>query len=115
MLLDTASPLVREGRIALPYLGEVSERPRLDRLIQRMASRIASECSAAGLRPRSIERAESDGMAFPSIRELGRAAAVALVIDDAAPAELVRPRSGYLVPFGARSRSSSRSGRRSGR
>ncbi len=111
MLLEAAAPLVRGGKLTVTILGDGPQRPELEEFIRREGVgggvRLAGWVEHTEVQNHLIQ---ADLFVFPSIREFGgavvlEAMAVGLapvVVDYGGPAELVTPRTGYLVPLGSR-------------
>jgi glycosyltransferase involved in cell wall biosynthesis len=111
MLLEAAAPLLRSGDMTLDIIGDGPQMPHLRRMVE--TEQIGAAVRLIGwVDHNKLQEylAESDVLAFPSIREFGgavvlEAMAVGLtpiVVDYGGPAELVTDRTGYLVPIGPR-------------
>jgi glycosyltransferase involved in cell wall biosynthesis len=111
MLLEAAAPLLRSGDMTLDVIGDGPQMPRLRQMIE--TEQIGGAVRLIGwVDHTKLQQylADSDVLAFPSIREFGgavvlEAMAVGLtpiVVDYGGPAELVTDRTGYLVPIGPR-------------
>ncbi len=111
MALEAAAPLVRDRKLTLTIVGDGPERPALRERVRALGLEGLVEM------PGWIDAAEvhryfarADLFVFPSIREFGGGVAleamamgaVPMVVDYAGPAELVTPRSGFLIPLGSR-------------
>jgi glycosyltransferase involved in cell wall biosynthesis len=111
MLLEAATPLVREGMISIDVIGDGPERDRLERIVSE--AHIREGVTFHGWVPHTevasrLSRAHL--LAFPSIREFGGGVVleamamgvVPMVVDYGGPAELVTDQTGFRVPLGAR-------------
>jgi glycosyltransferase involved in cell wall biosynthesis len=110
-LLRAAAPLIKQGKVALDFIGDGMEMPSLRVFVEREG--LASGVTFAGwvkhqeLQSRLVR---SDVFAFPSIREFGGAVVleamavglVPVVMDYGGPGELVSPTTGIALPMGSR-------------
>lgn len=111
MLLEAASPLLRDGRMRLDMVGDGPMLPGLK--AQAEALGVAAAVTFHGwMEHGSVQDvlAGSDLMAFPSIREFGGGVVLeamalgvpSLIVDYAGPAELLTPGTGWKTPLGDR-------------
>jgi glycosyltransferase involved in cell wall biosynthesis len=111
MALEAAAGLIRDGKLALTIVGDGPERPALEARLRWLG--LEGRVAMPGwVDPREVHRhfARADLFLFPSIREFGGGVAleamamgaVPIVVDYAGPAELVTPRTGFLIPLGPR-------------
>lgn len=111
MLLDAATPLLRDGRMTLEMIGDG---PLLDTLKDRVAGEgTGAGVTFHGLLPHTDVQsvmARTHILTFPSIREFGGGVVleamalgvVPVIVDYAGPGELVTAETGYRIPIGAR-------------
>jgi glycosyltransferase involved in cell wall biosynthesis len=111
MLLEAAAPLIREGCLRLDIIGDGPQRSVLREIVRR-------EDIDAGVTLHGwVEHtqiadylADSDFLAFPSVREFGGGVVVEamalglvpIVVDYGGPGELVTEGTGFLIPLGDR-------------
>jgi len=111
MLLEAATPLVRDGKLTVEIIGDGPQRPLLQEIVAR--ENIQAGVNLAGwVEHRMIQERllQADIFVFPSVREFGGAAAleamaigvVPIVMNYGGPAELVTPKTGFLLPMGSR-------------
>src|SRR5581483_554414 len=103
--------LVRVGALTLDIIGDGPLMPELKGMVER--ENLAGGVNLAGWVKHSelgSWLANADVFAFPSVREFGGAVAleamatgvVPIVVAYGGPAELVTPKTGYLIPIGPR-------------
>lgn len=111
MLLEAASPLVREGKVVLDIIGDGPEMPRLKEFVARENLGAGVKLEGWVEHARVHERlGQSDVFAFPSIREFGGAVVieamalglVPIVVNYGGPGESVSPATGFAIPLGTR-------------
>ncbi len=111
MLIEAVAPLARAGAVTLDIIGDGPMMPELKELVAKLGVGEAVQLRGWVEHSRVQEwLAKSDAFAFPSVREFGGAVAleamavgcVPIVLDYGGPAELVTPRTGFLVPMGNR-------------
>ena len=111
MLIEAAAPLAREGALELDLIGDGPMMGELKELVARLGA--GQNIRLRGwVRHDQVQQwlCQSDVFAFPSVREFGGAVALEamavgvppIVLDYGGPAELVTPRTGFLVPMGDR-------------
>ncbi|WP_127559286.1 glycosyltransferase family 4 protein [Nioella ostreopsis] len=111
MLLEAASPLLRDGRMQLDLIGDGPMLPGLR--AQAEALGVSDAVTFHGWMEHGAVQdvlAGSDLMAFPSIREFGGGVVLeamalgvpSLIVDYAGPAELLITGTGWKVPLGDR-------------
>lgn len=111
MLLEAASPLLRDGRLRLDMVGDGPMLPGLK--AQAEALGVSDAVTFHGWMEHGAVQdvlAGSDLMAFPSIREFGGGVVLeamalgvpSLIVDYAGPAELLTEGTGWKVPLGGR-------------
>lgn len=111
MLLEAASPFIREGKVAVEIIGDGPEMPALRALVER--ERLGDGVSLPGwVEHTSVQErlARADVFGFPSIREFGGAVVleamavglVPVVVAYGGPGELVTRETGVRVPIGSR-------------
>lgn len=111
MLLEAASPLLRDGRMVLDMVGDGPLLPGLK--AQAEALGVSDAVTFHGWMEHGAVQdvlAGSDLMAFPSIREFGGGVVLeamalgvpSLIVDYAGPAELLTEGTGWKVPLGDR-------------
>ncbi len=111
ILIDAATPLLREGKMTLEIIGDGPQMPELKALVARQ--NLGTTVQFPGwVAHDQVRRHLADGkiFAFPSIREFGggvvlEAMALGLapvVIDYGGPAELIPEGCGVIVPMGNR-------------
>jgi alpha-maltose-1-phosphate synthase len=112
ILIEAAAPLVRAGAMGIDVIGDGPELPALRSQAER--ERLGTGVTFPGwVDHRALQErlARSHVFAFPSVREFGGAVVleamatglVPIVADYGGPAELVSPRTGFVVPMGPRS------------
>jgi glycosyltransferase involved in cell wall biosynthesis len=111
MLLEAAAPLLKSGALTVQIIGDGPQMPVLKEIVQR--ERVESAVQLPGkVKHEELQKwlADSDVFAFPSVREFGGAVVleamavgvVPIVVAYGGPAELVTPKSGFLLPIGSR-------------
>ena len=112
MLLEAATPLLREGRMTLDVVGDGPQMHHLRETVSR--EQLNGAVTLAGWVPHEKVQdrlVDADILAFPSIREFGggvaleamAAGVVPVVADYGGLGELVSPQSGFLLAMGSRS------------
>jgi glycosyltransferase involved in cell wall biosynthesis len=112
MLLTAAADLIRSGALTVDIIGDGMQMPELRQLVER--ERLSQGVRLPGwVDHKQVQDwlAEADLFTFPSIRDFGGGVVleamavglVPLVVDYGGPAELVTPKTGFLVPMGTRS------------
>lgn len=111
MLLEAAAPLIAENKIRVDVIGDGPEMERLRKIVTEGAMEHGVRLDGWVEHTRLHERlCESDVFAFPSIREFGGGVLVEamamglvpIVLDYAGPAEIVTPKTGFIIPMGNR-------------
>lgn len=108
LLLDACEPFFREGRLHLTFVGDGPFRATLEAQVARMG--IGDHVRFTGNLPHDGVQdilAESEILAFPSIREFGGAVileamsvgVVPLVVDYGGPGEFVSDDTGFRIPI----------------
>ena len=111
MLLEAAMPLLKDGRMTLDIVGDGPQMPKLREIVTR--ENVTSSVNLAGwVRHEQVQDrlAESDVLAFPSIREFGGGVALEAMAVGVVPvvtrygglAELVSSACGFLIEMGTR-------------
>jgi glycosyltransferase involved in cell wall biosynthesis len=111
MLLEAAAPLLKSGTLQLRIIGDGPQMPLLKEIVRRDGTESAVELSGL-VKHEALQKylSESDVFAFPSVREFGGAVVleamavgvVPIVVAYGGPAELVTPKTGFLLPIGSR-------------
>ena len=108
LALRAAAPLLRKGLARFTFVGDGSERQRLENLTESL--QVASEVSFLGMLayPDTLKELQrADVLVFPSLREFGgqvvfealSLGAVPVVADFGGPGDIVTPDVGYKIPL----------------
>ena len=108
MALEAAQPLIERGEATFDIWGDGPLKPGLEQCAAGLAGVSVHGWIDHGKVQDAL--AAADVLVFPSIREFGGGAALeamavgtpAMVVDYGGPAELVTPKTGWLIPLGRR-------------
>jgi glycosyltransferase involved in cell wall biosynthesis len=111
MLIEAASPLIRDGRVVVDIIGDGPEMGRLRSLVEEL--NVERGVTLHGQIPHTSVRdilGAADVFGFPSIREFGGAVVleamalgvVPVVVAYGGPKELATESTGFLIPLGDR-------------
>jgi glycosyltransferase involved in cell wall biosynthesis len=111
MLLEAAAPLLKSGALVVQIIGDGPQMPMLKEIVLREGIE-ASVQLPGKVKHEELQKwlADSDVFAFPSVREFGGAVVleamavgvVPIVVAYGGPAELVTPKTGFLLPIASR-------------